>query len=148
MQSVGEQLVQAMCNALNAPVTKPCTTYRSRVDFLASSELPAMVIFAIRDDASERSNATTLHRRTVRVEMVVEGEPPADVAIDALYVYVVQTLSNSSVWDPASLGIRRLEEKGIQMETEASYSDATAAVLDFEIVYVAKADDPTTKVML
>lgn len=147
MASVGEQLVQAICDLLNSPASKPCSTYRSRIDAFSKEELPAMVVFAVKDDAETLSNVTVLHSRTVRIEMIVEGEPPADAALDALYVYVLKTLDDDSIWNPSSLGIRRLQEKGMQMETEASYQDACAAVLDFEIVFATKAGDPTQKVM-
>ena len=39
--SAGEQIVQAMIAALNAPSPKPCTFYRTRIHALASEELPA-----------------------------------------------------------------------------------------------------------
>lgn len=144
MASVGEQLVQAMCNALNAPASPPCTTFRTRIDAFATQELPAMVIFAIKETPEVKSANTVLRTRTVRLEILVAGEPPADSNIDPLYTYAVQTLQADMTLAPL---IRKLKEASIQWETEASYQDATVAAVDFDVVFVTT-QDPTVRVDL
>lgn len=143
--SVRETIVQALCDALNAPSVKPCKTWRTRVDAFGSSELPAMVVFALSETVESNSTNTDLRTCTVRVEILVQGEPPADSLIDPLYVYLFATLDAAD----AALGghgIRRLQETRVQFETDPSYQDVTVAAVDFNVVYATRFGDPTVKV--
>lgn len=141
MPSVGEQLVQAMSDALNAPSGKPCTCFRTRIDALATAELPAFVIYAVHEKPVMKGPSTKLRTRTVRLEAMVAGEPPADSLVDPLYVYAINTLLADT---NLRQYIRRLEESQIQWETEASYQDACIAAIDFEAVFVTS-NDPTQR---
>lgn len=144
MASIGEQIVQAMADALNAPENKPAKTWRTRIDAIGSGELPAFVLYALTDDPNREGPNTVLHTRTVRLECMVEGEPPADALTDPLYVFAVQTLF---AWGDDETGyganVRGLEEARVQWETEKSYADRCIAVVDFKVVFVTKATDPT-----
>jgi hypothetical protein len=142
MASVGEQLVQAMSDALNNGTSPPCTCFRTRIDAFATKELPAFVIYAVHEKPETRGPGTKLRKRTVRLEAMVAGEPPADSLVDPLYVYAINTLLAD-----ANLRqyIRRLEESQVQWETEASYQDACIAAIDFEIAFVTT-NDPTVRV--
>lgn len=143
--SVREVIVQALCDALNAPSVKPCVTWRTRVDAFGSSELPAMVVFALAEDVASQSTSTDLRTCTIRVEILVTGLPPADALIDPLYVYLFETLDAAGV-ALGSLGIRRMQEMKLQFETDPSYEDVTLAAVDFQVVYATRFGDPTTKV--
>lgn len=149
MASIREQIVAAFCAALNAPAGKPCTTFRTRVDAFSAAELPAMVVFALKEMVTTESSNTVLRKLTLRVEILVEGEPPADALIDPLYLFILSTLNSDSPMylDNVAVGIRRIEEMSIQFETEASYQDATVAIVDFDVVFATRAGDPTVKVM-
>jgi hypothetical protein len=149
MASIREQIVAAFCAALNAPAGKPCTTYRTRVDAFSVKELPAMVVFAVKEAVTTESSNTVLRKLTLRVEILVEGEPPADLLIDPLYLFILSTLDSDSpkYLDCPAVGIRRIEELSTQFETEASYQDATVAIVDFDVVFATRAGDPTVKVM-
>jgi hypothetical protein len=118
-----------MATALNLPSNKPATTYRTRVDALEAKELPAMILYAIEESGSRLPGpAPGVRRRKVRLEMMVEGQPPADTLVDPLYVFAVNTL----LADATLAGmLRRLEETSFMWETEASYQDACVAVCDF-----------------
>lgn len=152
--SVGEQIVQQMADALNtaagavvdehgALVTKgtPCATFRTRVDAFASEELPARVLYAI-DEGVERVTRETLRRtRTVRLEHIVHGEPPADRILDPLYANAVSVLHSDPVLGPM---VRQLTEARTQWETDSSYEDACIAVTDFHVVFCTT-NDPTVR---
>lgn len=144
MASIGEQIVQAMADVLNAPTDKPCVCYRTRIDALSAKELPAFVLFAIREQPETKGPNTRLRRRTIRLEAMVAGEPPADALTDPLYVFAVNTLLAA---DRLRQYIRRLEESQIQWETEASYQDACIAAIDFEVVFVTT-NDPSQRLDL
>jgi len=144
--SAGEQIVQAMVNALNAPSPKPCTTYRSRVDAFNQPELPAMVLYASKETAEVLSHRTAVsggrmrRKRKVRLEAVVAGNPPADQALDPLYVFAVQTLQADAALQAL---VRQLYDSDLEWETEASTQDTALALVEFEAVYITPVDDPT-----
>ena len=142
--SAGEQLMQAMVAALNAPDPKPCKCYRTRIDALTAAELPAFVLYAVEEVAQTRGPNTKLRTRTVRLECMVEGEPPADSLIDPLYVYAIQALQGDAAFEGL---LRKLDEARIQWQTEASYQDASVALIDFELVFVTSLTDPTVRVL-
>jgi hypothetical protein len=143
--SIRETIVQAICDALNAPSVKPCTTWRTRVDAFGAEELPAMVIFALSEAVESQSTNTDLRTCTIRVEIMVKGEAPADALIDPLYVYLFATLDAADV-ALGSQGIRRMQETRVQFETESSYQDVTIAAVDFNVVYATRFGQPTVKV--
>lgn len=126
-----------MLAALNAPVGKPATTYRTRVDALSSKELPAIVLYSLDEMVEVRGPHTRLRKRKVRLEAMIEGEPPADQALDPIYAFAVQTL----IADAATAAlVKGLYEAHMQWETEASYLDACVAVLDFEVHFTTTED--------
>lgn len=139
MPSVGENITQAIVDALNAGDPKPATAFRTRVDALSTKELPAFIVYAVKERVEKRSENVKLRTRTVRVEAMVAGEAPADALVDPLYVYAVNTLLASNT--VAAL-LRRIEESTIQWENEASYQDATIAFVDFEVEFPTM-NDPT-----
>jgi hypothetical protein len=149
--SAGEVIVQSLCDTLNTPpappagsgaaqLVAPCKTYRTRIDAFGSKELPAMVIYAVKEAVVTASSNTVKRTRTVRLEVMVMGEPPADTIVDPLYVFAIKTFD---LIDNKAIGMRRLAEASIQWETEASYQDACIAVIDFDVVYATLAGDPT-----
>jgi hypothetical protein len=140
--SVGEQIVQAIVDALNAPSDTPCVAYRNRVDPFSGVELPACGVFAVEETATRESMHLMKRTRTVRLELVLQGAPPLDSAADPLYVWAVQTLFASDTLAPL---IRRLSEAHIVWETEASYDDACVCALDFAVEFTTT-NDPTVQV--
>lgn len=152
--SVGEQIVQQMADALNTAagavvdahgmlVTagNPCATFRTRVDAFATGELPARVLYAV-DEVSERINRDVVRRtRTVRLEHIVHGEPPADRVVDPLYVNAVNVLHADPTLAPM---IRQMTDARTQWETDPSYEDACIAVTDFNVVFCTT-NNPTEK---
>ena len=144
--SVGEQIVAAMVTALNAPTNKPCVTQRSRVDALAAAEFPAFVLYSVDERADLKGPNTVMRTRTVRLEVMVQGEPPADVQLDPLYVYAVQTLiADPTLTAPGTGLTRQLRDTRVQWEVEASYQDVALALVDFEAVFVTT-KDPSVRV--
>lgn len=73
--SAGEQIVQAMIAALNAPSPKPCTFYRTRIDALASEELPAGVLYSGEEESMPKTATVMERTRKVNLELAVQGPP-------------------------------------------------------------------------
>ena len=138
--SAGEQIVQAMVNALNAPSPKPCTFYRTRIDALASEELPAGVLYSGEEESVPKTNTLMERTRKVNLELAVEGPPPADALLDALYVYAVQTLQADPTLGPL---VRLLWDGRMQWDTEASIADVSVALVQFSVRYYTALQDPT-----
>ncbi len=140
----GELVMKAMVDALNAPVVKPCATYRTRVDAFAAGELPAQVLYAVDEQFERASQNYSIHKRTVRLECLVEApEPPADINIDPLIAYSVQTLYANNAFGDLILG---MNVQRIQWEAEASYEAVAIAAVDFEVAFRTKVDDLTVRV--
>lgn len=136
-----------MVTALNAPSNKPCTTQRSRIDAVATSEFPAFVLYSVNERVALKGPNTAMRTRTVRLEIMVQGQPPADVQCDPLYVYAVQALKADATLTAPVTGLTRyLRESQVQWEVEPSYQDVALALVDFEFEYVTQANDPTVRV--
>lgn len=146
--SIGEQIVQQMVIALNAPTVKPCVTVRGQVDPVALLQLPGIFVYSQPEMTELRSNATGRRIRKVRLLLIAEGASPADALIDPLYMFAVTTLRQAASSDANPLGVllKQLFDVGIQWETEASYQDRCVAAVDFEVHYVTQLDDPSVKV--
>lgn len=132
--SIREQIMAAMVTALNAPGDKPTTTERDRVDAVAGS---AIVLHAVEEHVDIKSRGVYERRLKVRLEMYVAAPAPADSAIDALYVFAVNTLMQSGV---VGEFLQELREAQIQWGTVAGEQDLAMASLDFEAVYHTTAD--------
>lgn len=136
-KSIGEQIMEAMLAALNAPSVKPARTSRSRVDPLNTVELPAFVLFAQGESITAAGGSTRRHIRKVRLEAMVEGVEPADVLLDPLYVYAVNTL----LADPTFGGLAKgCYESAIEWGQSASYQNACVALIDFEVHWTTTND--------
>lgn len=144
MASVGEDIVEAIADALNAPAGKPCTTWRTRVEALSEEhELPAFIVYAVNEQVETASRDVAKRTRTVRLECLVAGEAPADALIDPLYVFAVKTLfADAALWAQ----IRGLAESQIKWDTESGYQDLAIAQVDFDVVFATKRTDPTVKI--
>lgn len=146
--SIGEQIVQQMVAALNAPVGKPCATVRGQVDPVAAPQLPCIFVYCLKESQELRSNATGRRIRTVRLLLIVEGNSPADALLDPLYMFAVTTLRAAASSDSNPLGmlLKQLYDSGIEWYAEASYEDRSVATVDFEVHFVTSLDDPSVKV--
>lgn len=142
MASIGEQIVAAMVAALNASPSKPATCYRSRVDAFAAPELPAMVLYNVRERIIRKSQHNAYRQRTVRLEVLCAGPPPVDALIDPLFIYATQALWNDPSFGGLDLG---LEPVAAIWEEAPGYPDVAMAAFDFDFIYVTKLDDPTQK---
>lgn len=137
--SVGERITQMICDALNAFDDKPAIAYRSRTEALSIGELPAMVVYSALENAELQSD-TLRRKRTVRVEIMVAGEAPADGLIDPVYVYAVLALTkHPTLGDLVNL----TQETGIEWDLEGGYEDVAIAKVDFDVVYQTEQWDPT-----
>jgi hypothetical protein len=149
--SVGEQIMQLIMAALNAPSDKPRTTVRNRVNPVSmdspdAGETPAsgaapgltqFLLYAVRETVDRQSNQSFQRERTVRIEIVVAGAPPLDAAADPLYLWIVQTLmSDTALWQ----SITNLEEVQTLWETESSYEDASVCAVEFKVTYLTTID--------
>lgn len=141
--SAGEQIMRAMVQALNLPSPKPATCYRTRIDAFADAELPAYVLYAGEEKAAIKGPNTLLRTRTVCLEVIVQGQAPADALVDPLYVFAVQTLQADGTLYPL---IRKLHDALLQWETEASREDVCVARIEFDVVYATQLTDPTVLV--
>jgi hypothetical protein len=127
-----EQILAAAIAALNAASNPPATAYRTRIDPVNQGELPAIVLYGLKETVEHAGPTTRRRILTMRLEIVQEGAAPADAAIDPIYLFAVNTLMAD-----ATLGglVKGLYEIAVQWETEASYQDACVAVVDFEVHY-------------
>lgn len=138
--SVGEQIVAAMAAALNAPSVKPAVTFRTHIDAIAEKSLPAMVLYCTEETAKLQGQSRMLRTRKVRLDCLIEGVPPVDTLADPLYVYAVQTLMADTTLPTL---MRHLSEASVKWEAESGMKDIALAYIEFEVVFVTSAADPT-----
>ena len=136
-QSVGEQIILKMIAVLNAPVNKPGVTHRSRVHAFATRELPAFVLYNLKEPVERISREQVTRTRRVRLECLVASPPPADAALDPLYVYAVETLLADSA---LAAMLRQLAEAEIVWDVESGYQDVAVAGIEFEVEYSTTTD--------
>jgi hypothetical protein len=137
--SRGEQIMEAIAAALNAPSNKPAPTYRENIDALASADLPAFCLYALPETVGVAGAKTRLRKRKVRVEVHVGGVPPIDAVADPLYVFAVNTILGDATLQGLVKGVY---ESGLQWETAQSYEDRCLVAIDFEVHYTT-GEDPT-----
>ena len=135
--SIGEQIILKMIAVLNAPVPKPAMCWRSRVEAFASRELPAFVLYNLKEPVERISRDQLARTRRVRLECLVASPPPADAAVDPLYVFAIQML----LADPTLGGmVRSVAEAEIVWDVESGYQQVAVAGIEFEVEYSTTLD--------
>jgi hypothetical protein len=141
-QSYRDKIIAAAVAALNAPGDKPATAYRTRTDAFAQTELPAMLVYPVREQAERAGRTVSKRTLLLRVEVMTSGDAPQDAVLDPVLVYVVRTLYA----DANFLGmILALEEQSIEWQVEGGELDYAIAVVDFALTYTSQVDDPTVR---
>ena len=140
--SIRETIVKAVVEQFNVPSTKPATATRSRTSAYGGSELPAFVIYPVEEDPERAGPNVSLRKLRLRVESVVQGEPPVDAILDPLLNYAVQRMY--AIYDTlAALGVRGISEVHVAWVMEPGAYELGLAYTDFEITYTSKVTDPT-----
>ena len=133
-KSIGEQITQLICDALDSGVSKPCPFERTRLNPVRPPDLPHVAVYG-RRVLPERLSPTQFKRTlTLRLEITVKGKPPIDSKTDPIYLYAVRTFYGQYN-ALRELGMQTMHESDLQWETEQSYTDACVAVCDLEVVF-------------
>jgi hypothetical protein len=147
MPSRRNQLLAAIAAALNGP-GKPAgvTVHRSRQRPMDADTLPAIVVYALEDDAQSQaispSGPQILSRLGVGMECraAVTGDVPYDEALDPLLTWAVQAVKADETFG----GLADMVDIGRTEWAEPADLDRTyaAARLRIEVQYRYRADDP------
>ncbi len=127
-----EQILAAIRTALNGTTGVGNRIYRSRVEPLARSESPAIVVEPINDVCQQNTSLPTLDwSLLVRVAVVVRSNIP-DQAADA----TVESLHSKLMAD-LSLGGLAIDIQPVQVEFQAVEADVPAGVVmcDYRVQY-------------
>jgi hypothetical protein len=127
-----EQILAAIRTALNGTTGVANRIYRSRVEPLARSESPAIVVEPINDVCQQNTSLPTLDwSLLVRVAVVVRSNIP-DQAADA----TVESLHSKLMAD-LSLGGLAIDIQPVQVEFQAVEADVPAGVVmcDYRVQY-------------
>lgn len=140
--SIREQIVKAALAALNAPVGKPATAVRSRIDAYSEVEMPAIGITPELEDVDRSSKDVAYRKLRLRVGILVKATGAADAAADTVIQHVI-----TSLYADESLGGLALQiaEEKLVWEFEPSLNDVCSVQMDFQVAYTTKVADPLTK---
>lgn len=142
MSSMREQVLLAVVAALDGHGAKPegTTVHRWRTRPVEQDELPAAVVYQVREATQDRATALLDRTLRVRVEARVRavGESP-DQALDPLLTWIVRAMTE----DPKFGGVAA---DTTEQETTWDAADLDrilgAAAVDFDIQYQTTRQDP------
>jgi hypothetical protein len=132
MTTKRENILAAIRTALTGTTGVGTRIYRSRVEAFARSEVPALVIEPINDEASIDTSLPTLTWRLgVRVMVIVRGNIP-----DQLADPIVQSLHSKLTAD-LTLGGNAMDVQAVSVSWDLVEGDQPTAVVscDYRVLY-------------
>lgn len=147
MNSIREQIIAAVCIALNDPA-RPADVpevQRLRTIALTSEQLPAVVLYPV-SESVERVNKGPMAKRTLmlRIECkdadLVDGAP-VDTKLDAVVAWCTKALAGSRL---NGLANEVIEQNATWVVDLKDYVYCTVAI-DYAITYTVHTDDQTRR---
>jgi len=138
MTTKREQILSAITTALASTSGVSGRVFRSRVEAFGRSEVPALVVEPISDDASiDTSLPTYTWRLVVRVMVIVRGNIPDQIADP-----IVQSLHSKLVTD-LTLGGYAMDVQPISISWEMVEGDQPTGVVmcDYRVLYRTTVSD-------
>ena len=140
MTTKRENILAAIRTALTNTTGVSTRIYRTRVDPVARTESPAIIIQPVRDVAVQNTSLPTLDwTMTVRITVIERSDVPdqaADDTIESLHAKVMSDLT---------LGGYAIDVQPVRTEFEFIEADKPAALIscEFEVRYRTEVDDLT-----
>jgi hypothetical protein len=141
MTTKREQILGAIATALSSTSGVSGRVFRSRVEAFGRSEVPALVVEPISDDASiDTSLPTYTWRLGVRVAVIVRGNIPDQIADP-----IVQSL-HSKLSTDLTLGGYAMDIQPVSVSWELVESDQPTGVVmcDYRVLYRTTVSDLST----
>jgi len=141
MTTKREQILTAIAAALASTSGVSGRVFRSRVEAFGRSEVPALVVEPISDDATiETSLPTLTWRLGVRVAVIVRGNIPDQIADP-----IVQSL-HSKLSTDLTLGGYAMDIQPVSVSWELVESDQPTGVVmcDYRVLYRTTVSDLST----